>query len=138
MAKEASKQHNSLVEKEEKIARDFLALFASGLIRLRIIESGIDFQIAKDTCRRGILTCMNDFKHCGKRWYAPLAEELEKVGKNETNLILTEHPAIFTSFNVKRFREGMKNEGEDYIINRIPNIDPRTKAELGKMYKDYL
>jgi len=62
------------LEKEEKIAREHLTLFTSELIRLRIIQSGIEFTTAKEACQKGIFNVMNDFKKSGKRWYAPLAE----------------------------------------------------------------
>lgn len=123
IAKEINQRYSKSLEKEEKIVRDFLAQFTSELIRLRIIQSGIESPSAKEACQKGIFNAMNDFKKLGKRWFKPLAEELEKVGKNETNLILTEHPTIFTNFNANIFRDAVKNEGEDYIIKNIRNID---------------
>ena len=74
ISKGINQKYSKFLEKEEKIAREHLTQLALELIRLRIIQSGIESTSAKEACQKGIFNAMNDFKKSGKRWYAPLAE----------------------------------------------------------------
>lgn len=132
------KIQETYTKKRQELEKACIARFlklASGLSEIKQVEVGI--AIAKGECTNSLGNLINKSKVPKTKFANFLAKGLEDIGNSYAALLLTENPNIFSSYNVRKFKEMMVNIGPDEVISTIPQISEKLRKEIKKKYERY-